>query len=235
MKRRQFLMSGAAAGLWAASRDVLAASDEQATQKSRSSRPLPRPERGLIRAAFAISRGTTEIDYIGPRAVFEVWGQDPETKKHAPRFELYTVSHTRDPIDGRIADHTFESAPPPHVVVVPAQRGSKELLDWLRKFAPKTDVTMSVCVGARHLARAGLLDGKSATSHHGAIDQLAEEFPRVNWVTGVRFVEEIGISTAAGLTAGIDLALHVLERYFGRDEALKAAEHLEYESKSWQT
>src|SRR5260370_38120937 len=124
MRRRDFFPSPAALGLLAASRGALASTQEAPRQTAGSVRPLKAPENEMIRVAFAISKGTTEIDYVGPEAVFETWYQDPVTKKHAPRFKLFTVSDTREPVDGRIADTTFEPAPPPHIVVVPAHRGS---------------------------------------------------------------------------------------------------------------
>lgn len=233
MRRRDFLVSTAAYGLLAASQGGRIAAQEARGSAARKVNPIAPPGKDLIRVACAISSGTTEIDYVGPQAVFETWSRDPTTNKPTPRFKLYTVSDSLDVVDGRVADYTFETAPAPHVVVVPAQRGSAALLEWLRKVSRTADVTMSVCIGARHLAKAGLLDGKSATTHHGAVDQFAKEFPEVKWVRGVRFVELERISTGGGLTAGIDLALHVVERYFGRDAAQKVAEHLEYDGKGW--
>lgn len=232
MRRREFVAS-AATGLLSAAPFARAALQEAQKAASSNVRPLKPPNNGLIRVACAISRGTTEIDYVGPQAVFETWHRDPVTKKPAPRFKLFTVSDTPEAVDGRIADYTFDSSPSPHVVVVPAQRGSDALLDWLRKVAPTADVTMSVCMGAEHLARAGLLKGQRATSHHEAIGHLKTIYPDVKWVQGVRFVEGEKISTGGGLTAGIDLALHIVERYFGRQAATRVADHLEYEGKGW--
>lgn len=197
-----------------------------------SPRKLAPPESGLIQVACAISKGTTEIDWIGPQAVFETWHRDAAGKP-APKFKVWTVSDTRDVVDGRVADYTFETAPPAHVIVVPAQRGSDALLAWLKARSTACDVLMSVCIGARHLAKAGLLDGQTATTHHGAIDQFTKEYPAVKWVRGVRFVEGDRISTGGGLTAGIDLALRVVERYLGREAASAVAEHLEYEGRRW--
>lgn len=229
MGRREFLVSGlaACAGLVAAR-----GSQGQATAPRAAGRKLTPPESGLIQVACAISKGTTEIDWVGPQAVFETWHRDAAGKP-APKFRIFTVSETLDAVDGRVADFTFETAPAAHVVLVPAQRGSDVLLAWLKKRAASCDVLMSVCIGARHLAKAGLLDGSTATTHHGAIDQFAKEFPNVKWVRGVRFVEGDRISTGGGLTAGIDLALRVVERYLGRDAAKMVAEHLEYEGKGW--
>lgn len=232
MKRREFLANATAYGLIAGSGNVMAAFDEgrRASERSPSLKP---PAKGRIRVASAISEQTTEIDYIGPQAVFETWHRDPASGKSEPRFELFTVSHTLEPVGGRIADYTFDTAPDPHIVVVPAQRGSVALVEWLRKVSKTADLTMSVCVGAHHLAKAGLLKGKRATSHHGSIDWLEKEFPETKWVRGVRFVEEGNIATGGGLTAGIDLALHIVDRYFGGEAAKQVAAHLEYECKGW--
>jgi len=161
------------------------------------------------------------------------WHFDHTLKRHSPRFKQFTVSERREPVDSLIPDYTFETAPLAKIVVVPAQMGSPALHEWLRAVQKTADVTMSVCIGARHLATAGLLDGQRATTHHGAIDQFMRKFPKVQWVRGVRFVEGEKVSTAGGLTAGIDLALRVVERYFGRASAQDVADHLEYQSRGW--
>lgn len=83
--------------------------------------------------ACAISKATTEIDFVGPMAVFETWHRDPVSRRPAQKFAVFTVADTREPVGGRIPDYTFESVPSPHVVVVPAQVGSPALLEWLRK------------------------------------------------------------------------------------------------------
>jgi transcriptional regulator GlxA family with amidase domain len=132
-----------------------------------------------------------------------------------------------------IPDYTFETAPPPKVVVIPAQAGSPALHAWLRKIVDSTDVTMSVCTGAFQLGRAGLLSGKEATTHHDFFEQFAKAFPDVKLKRGLRFVEGSKISTAGGLTSGIDLALRVVDRYFGRETAEQTAFYMEYQSKGW--
>jgi transcriptional regulator GlxA family with amidase domain len=119
------------------------------------------------------------------------------------------------------------------VVVIPAQRGSDTMREWLRKVANTADVTMSVCTGAFHLAKAGLLSGKAATTHHEFIDKLKREFPDIDVKRDVRFVEGEKISTAGGLTSGTDLALRVVERYFGREIAQATAIYMEYQGKGW--
>jgi transcriptional regulator GlxA family with amidase domain len=83
------------------------------------------------------------------------------------------------------------------------------------------------------LAKAGLLDGKSATTHHDFLNQLEKNFPKVKVRRGVRFVEGEKISTAGGLSSGIDLALRVVERYFGRPAAEKTSAFMEYQGTGW--
>jgi transcriptional regulator GlxA family with amidase domain len=194
---------------------------------------LTPPKEGLIRVVVPISKNTTEIDWIGPEAVFESWHRDPTTRRPSPKFEIVTAAETLDRVGDRIPRFTFATVPSPHVVVIPAQNGSPALLEWLKKVAVTADVTMSVCTGARLLATAGLLNGLRATTHHESIDAFEKEFPDVKWVRDVRFVENTKISTAAGLTSGIDLALRVVDRYFGRDAAQGVADHVEHEGKRW--
>jgi transcriptional regulator GlxA family with amidase domain len=231
MNRRRFISQsfcGTAATL--ASSSLAASGQGQVV----AIRPLA-PKEGLILVAVPISKNTTEIDWVGPEAVFETWQRDPATKRPAKKFEIVTVAETRDAVGARIPQFTFDTLPAPRVVVVPAQNGSPALIEWLKRVAPTTDVTMSVCTGAHLLASAGLLNGLRATTHHESIDAFEKEFPQVTWIRDVRFVENATISTAAGLTSGIDLALHVVERYFGRDAAQGVADHVEHEGTRWIT
>lgn len=229
MKRREFVTSVAGVGMM-----TLSGARAVWSEPSQSAAPnLTPPAEGLIQVACAISDATTRIDFIGPEAVFQTWYPIDGPRKFAPRFKIFTVAATREPVSGMMPDWTYETAPRPHVVVVPAQVGSPALHEWLRAVAPSADVTMSVCTGARHLALAGLLDGLTATTHHKSVDGFAREFPNVHWVKGVRFVEGQKLATSAGLTSGIDLALRVVERYFGRQDAQFVADHLEHDSKRW--
>ena len=107
------------------------------------------------------------------------------------------------------------------------------MLDWIRKSSKTTDVTMSVCTGAFVLAKTGLLDGKSATTFHAAFKTFAMEFPNIELKRGARFVENGNLATAGGLSSGIDLALRVVERYYGREVAAKTAYDMEYQGQGW--
>ncbi|MEP7129251.1 MAG: DJ-1/PfpI family protein [Chitinophagales bacterium] len=233
MERRKFLNAAALLGISVAANSPakLLAADKGKTVGS--AKYINSTEEELINVACAISKGTTEIDYIGPCAAFETWLYDDALKKYKPHFKIYTVSETLEAVDNRIAEYTFETAPVPQIVLVPAQQGSDALLKWLQKMNGNVELIMSVCVGARHLAKAGLLNGLRATTHHESIDQFAKDYPEVNWVKGVRFIEEKNICTGGGLTAGIDLGLRIVERYLGRASAQKVADHLEYTSTGW--
>ncbi len=193
-------------------------------------KPSPR-----IPVAFVISEGAVVIDFCGPWEVF----RDVMLPNGDHPFRLYTVSDKSAPIQAGggmkiVPDYTFANAPAPKVVVIPAQsEPSKEMLDWISQSTKNTDVTMSVCTGAFVLAKTGLLDGKSATTFHGAFGVFAMQFPKIDLKRGARFVENGNLATAGGLSSGIDLALRVVERYYGREIAEKTAYNMEYQGRGW--
>lgn len=198
--------------------------------------PLKPPTQGSIPVAFLISEGAVMIDFTGPWEVF----QDVMIPGRADQpFHLYTVSESTSPIHASsgmkiVPDYTFKNAPAPKVIVIPAQsQPSEATLEWIRKSTKTTDVTMSVCTGAFVLAKTGLLSGKAATTYHGAFVSFANEFPDIHLKRGARFVEDGNLATAGGLSSGIDLALRVVERYFGREVAQKTAYNMEYQGLGW--
>jgi len=206
--------------------------------ETKSHRLKPPADGKKIRVAFVLTEGATMIDFAGPWEVFQDVMTVPGDNMEMP-FELYTVGDSKNPIHVSggmtvVPDYTFEDAPPPKVVVIPAQRGAPQLADWLRRMDKQSDVVMSVCTGAFQLGKAGLLDGKQATTHHEFYDQFQKSFPRTALVKGKRFVQSDDvIYTAGGLTSGIDLALHIVEKYYGREVAAQTAKYMEYESTSW--
>ena len=232
MKRREFMSHSACFGAVVATAPL--------NSLAFTNNKLNPPAKGKIPVAFALSEGATVIDFAGPWEVFQdvmIPSRGSNMDEQMP-FQLYTVSEKTEPITGSgglklVPDYTFDSAPQPKVVVVGAQRGSKALHAWLNKMSTSTDLIMSVCTGAFQLGRAGLLAGKSATTHHDFFEQFAKAFPDINLKRGLRFVEEERVSTAGGLSSGIDLALHVVERYFGREVAQNTAVYMEYQGKGW--
>ncbi len=246
MQRRQFLKTAAGAAVVQGLASLGLVSYATAGDKTTLRRPvvdgdpLTPPAHGKIRVAVAIAHGATVIDFAGPWEVFQDVHVDDRgsTMNEMMPFRLYTVAATSEPIRATgglhiIPDYTVDTAPTPHLVVVPALRGNAELHDWLRHIAPETDVTMSVCTGAFQLAEAGLLNGLAATTHHDFYDSFADKYPEVTLERNVRFVENARISTAGGLTSGIDLALRVVARYFGDGVAEQTAFYMEYSGTDW--
>ena len=158
MKRREFINQSACLGVVVAAGSLpnVLAGNFLTPEAAK----LTPPAKGKIPVAFAISEGVTVIDFAGPWEVFQdvhVRDRDTDMEEQMP-FQLYTVSETTDDITGSgglklVPDYTFDTAPQPKVIVVPAQRGSQALHAWLRKVSPATDVTMSVCTGAFQLGR----------------------------------------------------------------------------------
>jgi putative intracellular protease/amidase/YHS domain-containing protein len=245
---RQFLSTVAQFGLLAAialfvvrelsasSNPAVATSGSDNNKSAAQSNPLKPPADGAIPVAFLISEGAVMIDFTGPWEVF----QDVMVPgRKDPPFRLYTVAETTKPIHAsggmKIApDYTLANSPAPKVIVIPAQsEPSAAVLEWIRKSTKNTDVTMSVCTGAFVLAKTGLLSGKAATTFHAAFKPFAMEFPDIRLKRGARFVEDGNLATAGGLSSGIDLALHVVERYYGREIAQKTAYNMEYQGQGW--
>lgn len=129
-----------------------------------------------------------------------------------------------------VPDGTLAEAPAPHTLLVPGGRGTRRpdprLTDWLRAHGPRADRLVSVCTGALLLARAGLLDGRRATTHWAYCDRLARDHPAVRVDPDPVYVRDGRVSTSAGVTAGIDLALALVEEDLGREAALTVARHL---------
>jgi transcriptional regulator GlxA family with amidase domain len=248
MKRRDFLQSTIVAGAAVGASGIAGVGDSMlwpGAAGGQSSRPgenkLTPPSKGKIAVAVVISQGVTMIDYAGPWEVFQdvqIPGRGADMDEQMP-FQLYTVSNTTETVVGSgglklVPDYTFQTAPRPKVVVIPAQGGrTPAMLDWIRDVSKSADVVMSVCTGAFILAATGLIDGKSATTHHDFFDHFVKMFPNIELKRGLRFVEGPKFSTAGGLTSGIDLALRVVERYFGREVAQRTATYMEYQSKGW--
>jgi len=235
ISRRELLQASAALGCLAAAPLSLAAAELSFTE-SAPANPLKPPTSGSIPVAFLVSDGAVVIDFCGPWEVF----QDVyiPTRKDRP-FNLYTVSDSTKPIKASagltiVPDYSLETAPPPKVIVIPAQNNASDAaINWLRKSSKTADVTMSVCTGAYILAGTGMLAGKSIATHHSSYVDLGRKYPDVKVQRGARFVEESGLASAGGLSSGIDLAIRVVERYFGRDVAKQVAYDMEYQGQGW--
>jgi transcriptional regulator GlxA family with amidase domain len=192
--------------------------------------PLRVPSDGHVKVAFMVSESANVMDLAGPWETF----QDMILPSGEGPFQLYTVAESSKPITTTgglqlVPTYSIDSAPKPNVVVIGAQSNhSDRFLGWIRDQHGSADVIMSVCTGAFKLAMTGLLDGKSATTHHEFYDKFSQQFPRVRLVRGERFVDNGDLVCAGGLTSGISAAMHVVERYFGSSASTQVARYMEF-------
>jgi len=184
-----------------------------------------------ISVAIVLFDGVQIIDYAGP---WEVFGQ--------AGFKVFTVADKTDPLTTRfdqkvIADYSFDNGPDADIILIPGGRGTSKAAEnpraikWIQDKARNARYVMSVCTGAFLLARTGLLDGLTATTFHSAIGNLAQAAPKTKVVYDQRYVDNGKVITTAGLSSGIDGALHLVEKILGKGTAQFEALVLEY---NWQ-
>jgi transcriptional regulator GlxA family with amidase domain len=175
------------------------------------------------------------LDFAGPFEVFSV------TRELAGNqlFNVHTVGLNPGTVRARnglkvVPEHTLESVPQPHVLIIPGGQGTRALLhqssviDWIRRKTPKTELVASVCTGSLLLAKAGLLAGQPATTHYKCFDLLRELEPTALVREDLRFTDTERVLTGAGISAGIDLSLHIVARLHGADTAQRTAAYMEY-------
>ncbi len=186
-----------------------------------------------LRLAVLLFEGVQIIDYTGP---WEVFGH--ASIHNHPAFEIYSVAPAPGPITTSMGmsvnpRYTFANAPAPDVILlpggnVPPQLENAAVIAWIKDASRNARIVFSVCNGAFFLAKAGLLDGLEATTFAHLIPRLKEEAPKARILSDRRFVDNGKIVTAAGLSSGIDGALHVIEKLYGRGQAEVVATGLEY-------
>lgn len=179
------------------------------------------------RVAILVFNRVQIIDYTGP---YEMFG--------AAGFDVFTVAATKEPIKTAmgmeiVPKFTFVEAPEADVLVIPGGgvgqvSEDQATLQYIKKANSRSQYTLSVCNGAFTLANTGLLDGLSATTTRGNIPGLAMRFPKIKVTKDVRYVDNGKIITAGGLSAGIDGALHVIEKMMGVEVAERVAYQEEY-------
>ena len=218
MTTRRTVLAGAG---WLAGLTALATPYSSArSQAGHAPSPLPRPANRPIRVAFVLGTHRANVmDVAGPWEVFQDTMIDGQ-----PAFELYTVAETEGPVTMTgglrvLPDYITATAPQPDVIVIPAVGTTGLTIDWVRRMSLQTSMTMSVCTGAFVLAETGLLDNGPAATHHDYWEQFAADYPDIDLQRGSRFVDRGQIASAGGLTSGIDLALHIVERLFDRATA----------------
>lgn len=188
------------------------------------------------------------LDFCGPFEVFSVTGRRGGAGDAVP-FNVYTVAERPGPVLARNSlsvnpDYMFEDCPASDIVVVPGGGGfdaegnpfgsrremeNERVREWTRAVSQQAEVVLSVCTGALILAKAGLLEGLAATTHHGAFDTLREVAPNTTVETDKRVVDNGKFVLSGGISAGIDASFHVVAKLLGQDVAEETARYMEYD------
>ncbi len=182
------------------------------------------------------------LDFAGPFEVFSrtrtTPGLESRRSEDSAPFNVFTVAPRPGPIVATggltvVPHFDFTNSPAIDVLVVPGGFGTRplledaEVLDWLKRTAAAAERVTSVCTGALLLARAGLLAGRSATTHWSSLERLAGLDKSITVDGGRRVVDDVVI-TSAGVSAGIDMAFAVVAGYCGREVAIETARYIEY-------
>ena len=221
MKRRDLLLAGTAGVL-----SIAASQNHQP-----ASVPLAAPKDGVL-VAFVVGRDSTIIDFAGP---WEAFGDAMvQGTPSGFGFRMLSVSDSVQPLNFAgltvTPNYTYSTFPSqPNVIVIGAQPDhTPAKIAWIKEASQNADVVMSVCLGAFLLAKTGLLNGLEATTHHDAYARFEKAFPNVRLVRGPRYVDNGKVASAGGESSGIDLALHIVERYYGKQVAADAADTMEF-------
>jgi len=175
------------------------------------------------------------LDFAGPHEVFSVTSE----LNNYDLLNVFTVSAEGAPIRTVnklmvLPDYSFENHPSIDILVIPGGVGTKAeinnslTLSWIKKASLTSKITMSVCSGARILGKLGLLDNLESITHHEVIEDLSSIAPNTRIASGKRYVDNGSIMTSGGISAGIDLSLHVVEKLFGKEISYKTAAYMEY-------
>lgn len=181
------------------------------------------------------------LDFAGP---FEVFSVTSELSKGERPFAVSTVAVHPGAVNARNGlsvnpDCTISDCPPPDILIVPGGQGTRKLIDnsavinWIKDSARTAELVLSVCTGSLLLAKADLLEGLAATTHHQVLDLLKELAPNTTIIENQRFVDNGKIITSGGIAAGIDMSLHVVGKLLGTAQAEQTAEHMEYKIGNW--
>jgi len=180
------------------------------------------------------------LDFCGPFEVFSVTRLNEERRREEPSpFEVLLISQFDQPIITTggmkvIPDFAFDNCPPLDILMVPGGIGflkemhNEVMLSFVRSRAPDVETLAAVCTGALILGNAGLLDGLRATTHWYFLQKMQELFPNVTVDSKSHVVKAGKVITSAGISAGIDMALHIVTDYFGEGIARATTRHMEY-------
>ena len=188
--------------------------------------------------AILIFDNVEVLDFAAP---FEVFAVTSELNNSQP-FYVFLVAETQrtfKAVNGLqvVPNYEISNCPNPDILVVPGgvgtrtQMNDQKLINWIQKVSEQAELVMSICTGARLLAKAGLLDGLEITTHHEAYDELRQLVPTATVNERKRYIDQDKILTTGGISAGIDGSLYVVDKLLGQEIARKTAIYMEYD---WQ-
>jgi transcriptional regulator GlxA family with amidase domain len=201
---------------------------------------------GKLTVGILLFEDAEVLDFCGPFEVFSLTGRLVATGTNQggtdTAIHVYHLAQSERPVKALghflVQPHyTLQNHPALDVLVIPGGWGvwaamqQEEVVAWVRRMAERVTVMSSVCTGAFLLGQAGLLAGRKATTHWLSLERLSKEFPQTQVQTGVRWVDEGDLVTSAGISAGIDMSLHLVERLLGGETAERTARRMEY---NWQ-
>lgn len=200
------------------------------------------PQNQLRTVGILIFDDVEVLDFCGPFEVFSTARSAGEHDDESRLFQVVTIAERSTTITCRGGllvqpQHSLADHPSLDILVIPGGQGTRRerhnqaLLDWIARQDRHTELTTSVCTGAFLLAERGLLDQHRATTHWNSIDWMRATYPAIEMVANERVVDEGHVITSAGISAGIDMSLHVVARLHGIDTAEWTARRMEYDWK----
>ena len=188
------------------------------------------------RLGIVVFNDVEVLDFAGPFEVFSVTNEQNDYNL----LDISLISTDYTTLTAKnglkiVSDHTINEISTLDILLIPGGKGARplvnnsEFIDWVRLVSKDCELVLSVCTGALVLAKAGILDGLKATSHHQAYDELRDIITDTEIVEeGHRFVDNGKVITSGGISAGIDMSFHVIERLYGKDTAESTSDYMEY-------
>lgn len=182
-----------------------------------------------------------EVEVLDFTGLFEVFSITTHLECNEKPFKVYTVAQTKELINTCNGlkvqpDYDFCDAPHSDILIIPGGYGAEkieinnsELINWIKKNFNNVDIMASVCTGAFLLAKAGLLDGRKATTHWMDIDRLEEEYIKIKVQRNAKFIDESPIITSGGISAGINMSFYIIKKLLGEKIASNTAKRMEYD------
>lgn len=189
-----------------------------------------------VKVGIVLFNEVEVLDFAGPYEVFSL-----ATKGKEKIFEVKTIGESSEVISARnglkiLPDLNFKDEFVLDILIVPGGYGAEEIeiknpimIEWIKSQQNQVEILASVCTGALLLAEAGILDNKKATTHWMDYDRLEREYPEVEVIRGVKFVDSGHILTSGGISAGINMSFHIVKRLFGAEVAKDLAKRMEYD------